>query len=168
MSADLAHAERIDALERRMLAEMPLVDQPLEHLWLPGLYVRTVVNPAGSLVTTKIHKTRHPFFVMKGVATVRGPDGICEIVAPYQGVTEPGTRRIIFAGIMAEDGSALAGEDVVWTTVHALTPEEEAEPDEQRRIAMIEERIIERRELDDGQTSHELFLDAFRHQELGA
>lgn len=159
-----------DQLERFMLAGgLPLVDQPLVHRFTPGLYIRQITNPAGSLVTTKIHRTQHPFFVMQGRALVRGPEGVTEITAPYQGITEPGTRRTIFAGFLDPyTGDPRAEEDVIWVTVHATTPEEDAEPDEEKRIAMIEERIIDRRELADGQTSHELFLETLRAMELSA
>lgn len=137
----------MDRLELAMLAQLPLVDQPLEHVFLPGLYVRRVLNPKGSLVTTKIHKTRHPFFVMKGVAEVGIPgQGTETIVAPYHGITEPGTRRVIYAH-----------EDVVWITVHP-------NPDDETDLDKLEERFVERRELADGKTAHELFRECYQRQ----
>ena len=147
---------RIDDLERRQLAGLAgqLVDQPLTHVFIGDLYVRSVVNPVDSLVTTKIHRTAHPFFVERGLALVSTDDGPpVEIEAPYRGITQPGTRRVI-----------LAIREVLWTTVHAMTPEERDEPDEAKRIAMIEDRLIERRELADGKTSHELFWEGYQKQ----
>lgn len=143
MSEALARHASIDRLELAMLAALPLVDQPLEHLFLPGLYVRKVTNPAGSRVTTKIHKTRHPFFVLRGRARVWTAHGepVVVIEAPYMGVTEPGTRRVIYAET-----------EVVWITVHP-------NPDDGQDLAAIEERLIERRELVPGKTSHELCLE---------
>ena len=159
-----------DQLERFMLAGgVPLVDQPLVHRWTPGLYIRQITIPAGNLQTTRTHASRHPYFVVSGRALIRGPEGVSEVVAPHFGITEPGTRRTIFAGwIDGETGEPRAEEDVVWFTVHAITPEEEAEPDEQRRIDMIERRIIERRELADGKTAHELFRETLAALELQA
>lgn len=65
--------------------------------------------PAGSKVTSKIHKYRHPFFILFGKVKVWQDDGrgwqIIE--APFDGMTEPGTRRIL---------DVL--EDTVWITVH--------------------------------------------------
>lgn len=164
--SDLYRADhhRLDALERRMLVSGVLMDQPLTHLWLPGLYVRTVTNPAGCLVTTETHRTRHPFFVMRGIATVSGPDGVRAITAPHQGVTEPGTRRLIFAGHIDASGQLLSIGDVVWTTVHAITPEEEAEPDEETRIGMVRARITERRELEPGKSAHEIFRELMKKE----
>lgn len=93
----------------RFLAEQPQADLPVDHLFTPGLYVRTIFMPAGSLIISKIHKTRHPYTVTKGRANVfTDTDGIVEIVAPFQGITEPGTRRLLH--IL---------EDMVWTTYHA-------------------------------------------------
>jgi hypothetical protein len=147
---------RIDDLERRQLAGLagPLVDQPLTHKFVGDLYVRSVVNPVDSVVSTKIHKTAHPFFVLRGLALVSQDDGPpVEIEAPFSGVTLPGTRRVI-----------LAIREVEWVTVHAMTPEERDEPDQEKRLAMIEERLIERRELADGKTSHQLFREGYARQ----
>lgn len=143
-----AHA-MIDALDRAILERGQLVDQPTEHLFLPGLYVRRVLNPAGSLVTTKTHKTEHPFVLLSGVLWVRALDGSVErMVAPRFGVTPPGTRRVLYAET-----------DVVFLTIHP-------NPDDGQDLDAIEERLIERRELEPGATAHELFRAAFAAQEL--
>ncbi len=147
---------RIDTLEKRMLVGLtgPLVDQPLTHVFAGDHYVRSVVNPVGSQVTTKIHRTAHPFFVLRGVALVSQDDGPpLEIRAPFSGVTLPGTRRVI-----------LAIEEIEWVTVHAMLPAERDEPDIPTRLAMIEARLIEPRELMDGKTSHELFQETYQRQ----
>ena len=39
---------------------------PLEHFFADGMYIRKITMPAGLLVTSARHKTRHPFFVFKG------------------------------------------------------------------------------------------------------
>ena len=88
----------------------------LTHQFINGLYVRMVHMPKGMAVTTKIHKVRHPFFVLTGKCRVLTEEGVIEIHAPYQGITEPGTKRLMYVL-----------EDCVWYTVHATdktTPEE--------------------------------------------
>jgi len=88
----------------------------LQHQFINGLYVRMVHMPAGMVVTTKIHKVRHPYFVMTGKCRIMTEEGVVEVHAPYQGVTEPGTKRLIHVL-----------EDCIWYTVHATdktTPEE--------------------------------------------
>jgi hypothetical protein len=138
-----AHHE-IDALEALMLGSMPPLHQPLRHTFAPGLYVRAIFNPAGSLITTKVHKTTHPFFVLQGRVSVYVPGGEVEhITAPHMGVTLAGTRRVIFVH-----------EDTVWVTVHP-------NPDDGTDLAAIEERLIERRELPDsgGRTAFECYSE---------
>ena len=68
------------------------------------------------LIITKIHKKEHPFFLMKGKMSILTEDGVKTIEAPHHGVTQPGTKRAIYAH-----------EDCVFITVHATdktTPEE--------------------------------------------
>lgn len=103
--------ERIDALERALVENLPPAELNLTHQFLPGLYVRTIFMPKGSIVTSKIHKTRHPWFLLAGHVLVRDNDGTWnDIKAPHRGITEPGTRRVI-----------RMLEDTVWVTVHATT-----------------------------------------------
>jgi len=100
---------RIDQLERAMIATGREISIPVEHLFTPGLYIRTFTPPAGAIVTSKVHKTEHPFFLLRGRLRVRDNDGQwAELVAPHVGVTPAGTRRV-----------AEVLEDVVWVTVHA-------------------------------------------------
>jgi len=89
---------------------------PTKHTFAGGCYIREIFNPAGILVITKIHKKEHPFFLMKGKMSILTEDGIKTIEAPHHGVTQPGTKRAIYAH-----------EDCVFITVHATdktTPEE--------------------------------------------
>lgn len=114
----------IDEVEA-VLAAHVAVDCPLVHRFTPGLYVREIFMPAGTFLTSKIHKTEHPFIVSKGKVSV-WIDGEVQIInAPYCGVTEPGTRRVLFIH-----------EDCVWTTIHT-------NPDNCKDVLEIENRIIE-------------------------
>lgn len=115
-AAALAAAnDRMNLLDS-VLVNLGTPDITTIHQFTPGLYTRQVLMPKGTLLTTKIHKTEHPFVVTQGVCTVWN-DGVMEtIVAPHFGVTKPGTRRAIYIH-----------EDTVWTTFHATdktTPEE--------------------------------------------
>lgn len=114
----MAHLDKVEAA---MLASFPPVVCRVDNIFTPGLYTRIVHMPAGSAITSKIHKTQHPFTVLKGrcmVSNVLKPEEVTEIVAPYFGVTEPGTRRLL-----------LILEDTVWATFHptAKTTVEEVE-----------------------------------------
>ena len=81
---------------------------PLKHTFADGCYIREIFNPAGELIVTKIHKQKHPFFLMKGKMSILTEKGIEHIEAPYHGITVPGTKRIIYAHT-----------DCLFITVHA-------------------------------------------------
>jgi hypothetical protein len=116
----------IDMLEAALLERFPKIDCPLNHTFGDGLYVREIFMPAGSKVTSKIHKRRHPYFVMKGRVRV-WIDGIGwqMIEAPHFGWTEPGTRRVL---------DVIEG--TFWITVHD-------NPTDTQDLWEIEQRIIE-------------------------
>lgn len=101
-------------------------DFPVKHYFGDGIYQRMINLPTGSLLTSKIHTTKHPFVVHCGAAFVISPGKAELIVAPYSGMTQPGTRRII-----------LSASDCVWSTFHANPDNED--------VAKIEDRIILKR-----------------------
>jgi hypothetical protein len=79
--------------------------------------------PKGMLLTSKIHKVCHPYFILKGEVSVLTETGTVRIKAPYSGVTPAGTKRVIYTH-----------EDTVWTTVH-VTKEKDLEAIEKEVIA---------------------------------
>jgi ribosomal protein L31 len=81
---------------------------PTKSTFADGQYIREIFMPAGQVITTKIHKKLHPFFVMSGKLSIVSEDGVIEIEAPYHGITKPGTKRVIYTH-----------EDTVFITVHA-------------------------------------------------
>ena len=90
---------------------------PVRHHFTPGLYSREIFMPAGSAITSKIHKTRHPFVVSQGKCFVyMGGDSWVTITAPHFGITEPGTRRVL-----------LVLDDTIWTTFHVTSLTDVAE-----------------------------------------
>ena len=110
--------DRYDQLEV-MLLRMPQAKIKLVHRFTPGLYIREWQCPAGTMVTTRIHLTEHPFIISKGRGKVWTDNGGCEpYEAPYCGITKPGTRRILFCET-----------ETIWTTFHVtnLTDPEEIE-----------------------------------------
>jgi hypothetical protein len=95
---------------------------PLEHAFGDGLYVRKITMPKGMLVTSKIHKKAHPYFIMQGDVSVITESGTVRIKAPYADITMPGTKRIL-----------LIHEETVWITVHRT---------DETDLKKIEEEII--------------------------
>jgi len=81
---------------------------PLKHTFVEGSYIREIFMPKGTILTSKIHKICHPYFIMKGEVSVVTEEGTVKIKAPFQGITKPGTKRAIYVH-----------EDCVWITVHS-------------------------------------------------
>ena len=118
--------EKIDQLESVMLESFEVVDCPISHIFTPGLYARQMFLKAGTLITSKIHKTEHPYIISKGKVSVWvEEENEVVLESPYTGITKIGTRRVIYAW-----------EDTIWTTFHANPDDENTE--------QIEDRIIEK------------------------
>jgi hypothetical protein len=96
---------------------------PLKHSFGDGLYIREITMPKGMLVTSKIHKTTHPYFVVSGDVSVQTDKGIVRIKGPCWGITQAGTKRLLYLH-----------EETVWVTVHA-TQETDLEKIEEQLIA---------------------------------
>jgi hypothetical protein len=128
----------IDELEAVILSNFDVVDCPVKHIFTNGMYIREIFMPAGSLITSKIHKTEHPYTVSYGVVAVSIDGGDWDqITAPYTGITKPGTRRVLYVI-----------EDCIWTTYHPLEDMKsefnDLNVEEQEKIVnKIEEKILE-------------------------
>ena len=117
--SELVPNEIIDLVEARLLqlggqlqhrGEI-LAISPVVHRFTPGLYCREIRLPAGSINTSRIHKTEHPFVISQGHCRVyRNTNEWEDIRAPHFGVTTPGTRRVV-----------IAFEETIWTTFHPTT-----------------------------------------------
>mgnify|MGYP003649066932 CR=1 FL=1 len=82
-------------------------DAELHHEFGEGTYIRRIIMPANMFILSAIHLVRHPYFVMRGKATVISDKGLEMITAPHHGMTEPGTQRILYIH-----------EESEWITVH--------------------------------------------------
>jgi len=90
--------------------ELPEVEMPLQHVYAPGLYARTIFIPAGTFVVGKIHKHRHVNTLSMGMVDVLTESGGVErLCGPMTMTSEPGTKRALYAHT-----------DLVWTTYHVL------------------------------------------------
>ena len=81
---------------------------PLEHFFGDGIYIRKMTAPKGMFNVSKLHKTTHPFFILKGDAEILTENGAIRIKAPHFGITKAGTKRAVFFH-----------EDTIWFTIHA-------------------------------------------------
>ena len=81
---------------------------PLKHTFADGMYIREIFIPKGFVVTGKIHKHKHPSFLLKGsVLVVTEENGKEVLTAPLSMVSASGTKRALFSLT-----------DLVWVTVH--------------------------------------------------
>ena len=55
---------------------------PLKHSFSEGIYVREITIPEGTVLTGKIHKHRHPNFLLKGEVIVITEEGRETLTAP--------------------------------------------------------------------------------------
>jgi hypothetical protein len=107
--------ETFDEFEAH-LASFPPASMPVRHRFTPGLYIREILIPAGTVLTSMEHKTEHPFVISDGlIEVISATEGRVTYAAPHTGITRPGTRRILHAL-----------EDTVWTTFH-VTDETDVE-----------------------------------------
>jgi len=119
--------ESVAKLEEAMEQHPDKVDlySQAVHHFADGVYARELFMPAGTTITSLIHKTDHFCFVLKGKAEVVDEGaGIVTVEAPCMLRTLAGTKRALH--IL---------EDSLWVGVYA-------NPDEEREIEDIAQRII--------------------------
>lgn len=128
----------IDELELAM-TEFEPVNCPLIHRFTDGLYIRQIFMPKSedgkeTWITTMVHNTTHPFFVMKGrVKVFSDNDGAQIIEAPYFGITTPNTRRVL-----------LIEEDTIWITLHPtnIQPKDNSDEAINEAVKLVSKQIL--------------------------
>lgn len=89
---------------RRMKQE----DCPVKHHFSPGLYLREIFMPAGTVVVGRVHKTEHFNILVQGAAKIVHDDGRQEeLRAPMVFVSKAGVQKVLY--IL---------EDMIWMTTH--------------------------------------------------
>ena len=105
------------------VGDLPEVDCPLQHVFAPGAYARTIFIPMGTVIVGKIHKHQHLNILSQGeVLVITEGAGLQTLRGPLTMVSPAGTKRAL---------RALT--DVVWTTIH-LT--------DKTNLAEIEDEVI--------------------------
>jgi len=89
---------------------------PLKHSFGDGIYVREIFMPKYTFIISALHKITHPYFILSGDVSVMTEGGVVRIKAPYSGMTQAGTKRILYMH-----------EDTVWCTVHVTDKKDEDE-----------------------------------------
>ena len=113
---DLAWKDKVCLLTYLSL-QGPQVETPLRDDFQPGLYIRTMKIPAGTLLTGREHLRGHLMRLIEGSVIVIAPDGRFHFDAPSEMHTKPGFHAIVYAQT-----------DVLAATVHP-NPEESRDID---------------------------------------
>lgn len=105
----LSWREKLAYLVERMGSQMQ-VECPLKHYFAPGVYLREIFMPAGSVVIGKIHKTEHFNIIQKGRLSLIGEGESHVLEGPCTFVSKAGVQKVLYIH-----------EDTVWSTVHLTT-----------------------------------------------
>jgi len=102
---------KVNEIEQTLLnTEGVIAEIATKHTFSDGGYYRSITIPKGTLLTGKIHRVRHRNILSKGSVSVLSEFGPQHCTAPFEFISEPWTKRVIFAH-----------EDSVWTTFHVTT-----------------------------------------------
>ena len=112
-----------DQIEAKLL-ELPQIDCPVLHHFGPGVYIREVRMPAGSLILGHRHKNSHTNILVSGRLKFLNEGGeVAELVAPAIITSNPGRKL------------AYTIEDTVWQNVYAT---------EERNVEKLEEMLLDK------------------------
>jgi hypothetical protein len=110
----LAPVDLTDQVEAKLL-ELPQIDCPVLHHFGPGVYIREVRMPAGSLILGHRHRNAHTNILVAGKLKFLNEGGeVVELAAPAVLTSNPGRKL------------AYIIEDTVWQNVYA-TEEKDVE-----------------------------------------
>lgn len=77
---------------------IPVIDEiPITHKFADQLYIRQMDMKAGQIVVGAIHNHLHVWFLMTGRVLINNNGKKIEHIAPCYTVSEPGSRRVIYA-----------------------------------------------------------------------
>jgi hypothetical protein len=109
VAAFFSGAKTLDQLEVAMAdPRLTPAECPVTHRFVPGMYIREIFIPAGTVIISATHKQTHPFIISMGlVRVVSEQEGAVEYAAPHTGITQAGTRRLLYTL-----------SPVIWTTFH--------------------------------------------------
>lgn len=122
----------LEAAMQAMPGSLDAEDFKTTHHFAPGIYMRELFIPKGTVLTGKIHKTEHLNIMSQGRLTVWTEDGMKTVTASTVIKSQPGIKRVGYAH-----------EDSVWITVHPnVTDEREIRALEDLFIAKTFEEIF--------------------------
>ena len=107
---ELSRAELVHRAVQEF-SKLPQTECPLTHRFAPGVYLREIRMPAGTVVIGKIHRTEHFNVLIQGACLIVHDDGRREeLRAPLTFVSKAGVQKVLY--IL---------EDMIWQTIHPTT-----------------------------------------------
>jgi hypothetical protein len=97
---------------------LPRVEIPVSHDFCKGIYARTIVIPAGTVLTGAVHKDECFFLVRNGAILITTDKEPIKAETGFMSITRPDTKRAGFALV-----------DTMVTTFHS-NPDELRDPQE--------------------------------------
>ena len=88
--------EQVERLQGEMV-KMPQAELTNENSFSPGMYMRKVFRPAGTLIVGKVHKEPHFFLCAKGEIIAWTENGMKRLQAGDVVESKPGTKRVTLA-----------------------------------------------------------------------
>jgi len=106
----------------KSIANIP--DIPIKHSFADQIYIRQMNMKQDQIVIGAIHNHQHAWFLMKGRVLINNNGEEIEHIAPCYTVSEPGSKRIIYAL-----------EDSIFVNVHK-------NPSNTKNIEKLEKEIV--------------------------
>lgn len=82
------------------------IEFAVKHSFAPGMYIREMFIPKGSVVVGKVHRTECLNLCIQGDIDLVTEEGDMRVSAPFNAVSAPGTQKIGYAH-----------EDTIWINV---------------------------------------------------
>jgi quercetin dioxygenase-like cupin family protein len=79
------------------MVKMPQAELVTEHHFSPGMYMRKVFRPAGTVIVGKVHKEPHFFLCAMGEIAAWTENGMVTLRAGDVVESKPGTKRVTMA-----------------------------------------------------------------------
>ena len=113
--------------------QLPQAICDLEHMFAPGVYMRMIHLPAGSMILGHEHKTEHFNILLSGSGSTLSEGKIIELKAPMIFKSGAGAQKLI-----------LVVEPMLWLTVHESR---ETNIEKLEDMLVVKSEVVERHRL---------------------
>lgn len=122
--SQILNINRLFALQKAIERDIPLVELEVTHHFAPGIYVREMFLPKGTVAVGKVHKTSHMTVISKGRLALCDENSMRILEAGAHFTSEAGTKRAVYVH-----------EDSILSTIH---PTDEKDPKTLERLLVVE------------------------------